>query len=65
MGRKLKKILFIIGAFIILWSTFFITDIVMVNKNKKPIFAIKVADYDDGGSKKYIGLFYNVYHVKD
>lgn len=64
MSKKIKKILIIFGTIISIWLTFFITDVVRVNKDKKPIFAVKVVSYDDGGSVKYMGLFYNVYHIK-
>jgi len=40
------------------------TDIILAEKDKAPVFYARVVHYDDGGSIKYIGLFYQVYHVK-
>ncbi len=64
MGKKLKIVIIICVSVIVLWGMFFITDAVRISKNEKPIFSIKVASYDDGGSEKFMGLFYSVYHVK-
>ena len=63
MKIKSKKIICILLAIIILWGIFFTTDLIRTNKNMKPIFAINISSYDDGGSKKYVGLFYNVYSL--
>lgn len=42
---------------------FFTTDFIRANNNKNPIFSIYPDGYEDGGSKKYIGLFYIVYSL--
>ena len=41
------------------------TDSIRAKNNKQPIFAIKAKLYEDGGSKLYIGLFYNVYAIHE
>jgi len=64
MKRKYKVLIIVFSIILILFATFFTTDYIRAKKEKKPIFAVYVAGYDDGGSKKYLGLFYNVYCVK-
>ncbi|PKK97314.1 MAG: hypothetical protein CVV58_01900 [Tenericutes bacterium HGW-Tenericutes-3] len=61
---RMKKSLIFIGILIIAWSVLFITDYSRTQNDKDPIFCIETARYDDGGSIRYTGLFYNVYHVK-
>lgn len=52
-------ILVMAGAFLVVF------DVVMVTKfNVGPIFAIKVKTYNDGGTKKYAGIFYKVIKYK-
>ena len=46
----------------LLFGTFITTDFLRAKEGKEPIFAIYMKSYEDGGSKKYLGLFYNVYH---
>lgn len=62
--RKRKTILIIVFLVLTIWSIFFITDSNRCKKDKDPIFCIEGAMYDDGGSKRYIGLFYNYYSLK-
>lgn len=63
MNRK-KIILSIVILFLVLWGIFFVTDNIRCKNDKEPIFCIQTGVYDDGGSKKYIGLFYNYYSLK-
>jgi len=65
MGKQLKIALAIFGLALVIWCSFFITDKTRISNNEPPIFVIKVASYDDGGSEKFMGLFYSVYHVKN
>ncbi len=62
--RKTKKRLIIISIVLFLWLIMLSTDIILVEKNQAPVFYAREVSYDDGGSKKYVGLFYQVYHVK-
>ena len=55
-----KRGRYIIGAILIIWITFFITDFYLSKANKPPIFAIPVKRYKDGGSTEYYGLGYKV-----
>lgn len=50
----------IIGAILIIWIAFFITDFSLAKKNKAPVFAIPVIRHKDGGSTEYYGLGYKV-----
>lgn len=59
-----KKISIIIILFMILCGSFFITDSIRCKNDKTPIFCIEVSRYDDGGSIKHVGLFYNYYSLK-
>ncbi len=61
---KNKKIIVVIFSFVCLWASFFITDSIRCKNDKEPIFCVEVASYDDGGSIKYVGLFYNYYSLK-
>ncbi len=60
---KKKIILIILGVIVLIFATFFTTDLIRAKNNEKPIFAIEVTIYNDGGSMKHVGLFYNVYEV--
>jgi len=54
MGR------YIIGAILIIWIGFFITDFSLSKTNKSPVFSIPVIRHKDGGSTEYYGLGYKV-----
>ena len=62
---KKKILLIIICLFALVFSVFFTTDLVRAKHNEKPIFAVEVTQYKDGGSTKHVGLFYNVYCIKE
>lgn len=55
-----KRRRYIIGAILIIWIAFSITDFSLAKANKPPIFAIPVIKYKDGGSTEYYGLSYKV-----
>lgn len=59
-----KKILKIMVIIICIWLIFFVTDVARVKLEKRPIFSIKVATYNDGGSIVYAGIGYKVIHFK-
>lgn len=50
----------IIGAILIIWVAFFITDFSLAKKSKSPVFAIPLIRHKDGGSTEYYGLGYKV-----
>jgi hypothetical protein len=60
---KRKVILAVILSFFLLWAVFFLTDHLRTMAEKTPVFALETNSYDDGGSKKYTGLLYNVYYL--
>ena len=62
--QKRKKRLIVISILLFIWLVMLSTDIMMAEKDQAPVFYARVVAYDDGGSMKYIGLFYQVYHVK-
>jgi len=62
--QKRKKRLIVISIILFLWLVMLSTDIILAEKDHAPVFYARTVSYDDGGSIKYIGLFYQVYHVK-
>jgi hypothetical protein len=61
LGKKV--IFFVLVGFLFVWMFFFITDLIRSKNNETPIFSIYTQGYDDGGSKRYTGLFYSVYDL--
>ena len=61
---KKKIIISILITFVLVWTVFFTTDSIRCKNDQEPIFCIKTSVYNDGGSKKYVGLFYNYYCLK-
>lgn len=63
--NKTEKIILII--FFALIMAFLITDIIMLELGKAPIFCMKVGSYLDGGTTTYMGLGYKIidYNILD
>lgn len=63
MKKKYKIILLLC----IIWLSFFLVDFTLSRYDRKPIFAVPVKVYKDGGSVEYCGLGYKVikYNVLD
>lgn len=62
MRKKFKIVVF---ALFIVWLVIFSTDLIRASNDSDPVFAIQTGSYDDGGSERFTGLFYMVYHVKN
>lgn len=60
MKKGIKVLLIILGVIIILGLIFFIVDYNRVQKQEKPIFCVKDAIANDGGTEEYLGLGYKV-----
>ena len=60
MKKGIKILLIILGVIIILGLTFFAVDYNRVQKQEKPIFCVKDAIANDGGTEEYLGLGYKV-----
>ena len=60
MKNGIKILLIILGVIIILGLTFFTVDYNRVQKQEKPIFCVKDAIANDGGTEEYLGLGYKV-----
>ena len=60
MKKGIKILLIILGVIIILGLIFFAVDYSRVQKQEKPIFGIRYAIANDGGTEEYLGLGYNV-----
>ena len=60
MKKGIKVLLIVIGVIIILGLIFFAVDYSRVQKQEKPIFCIKYAIANDGGTEEYVGLGYKV-----
>lgn len=63
MKKRCKTMIIIIAIILFLFGTFITTDTILANNNQKPVFAICIDSYEDGGSKKYLGLFHLVYDL--
>ena len=63
--NKTEKIILII--FFALIMVFLITDIIMLELGKTPVFCIRAGRYLDGGTTVYIGMGYKIidYNVLD
>ncbi|PKK98770.1 MAG: hypothetical protein CVV57_06170 [Tenericutes bacterium HGW-Tenericutes-2] len=62
--HKRKKRLIVISIILFFWLVMLSTDMILAERDHAPVFYARVVSYDDGGSEKFIGLFYQVYHVK-
>jgi len=60
MKKRTKIILIVISTIVLLGIIFGTVDYFRAGNDKAPIFAIRVANYRDGGSKEYWGLGYKV-----
>lgn len=58
----MKKTMIIISIILLIWLIFLSTDLYLAKKDHQPFFCFEVA-MDDGDQIRYIGLFYQVYHV--
>ena len=56
----MQKRYLILGVFLIVWAIFFITDFVLAQNNKAPVFGVRTSILKDGGTKEYYGLGYKV-----
>lgn len=48
----------------IICTTLMVADVSKLIDGKKPIFSIIKAEYEDGGTIEYIGLFYKIFDYK-
>lgn len=65
MSKKTVKILVIIILILIIFSiTAMFADLSKIIDNKKPVFSIQKAVYEDGGTIEYVGLFYKIFDYK-
>ncbi|MCR3906448.1 MAG: hypothetical protein NUK62_05440 [Tenericutes bacterium] len=62
MSNK-KRWLIILSSILFIWLIMLTTDMIMTQQNKKPVFCIETAQYDDGGSIRYTGILYQVFEV--
>ena len=60
MKKGIKIFLIVLGIIIILGIIFFAVDYNRVQKQKRPIFSIKYAIANDGGTEEYLGLGYKI-----
>lgn len=64
---KWKKIIYIIATsiiiFLLLYAVTYNIDIKRAQKDKQPIFVVKVNSYEDGGSTDYLGLGYKIHII--
>jgi len=54
----------ILSFVLLAWILVLSVDNYRAEHQKAPLFCVEVETYDDGGSIQYVGLFYQVYHVK-
>ncbi len=48
----------------LVWVMMLSADNIRAEQGKIPIFCVEAASFDDGGSTQYIGLLYQIYHIK-
>lgn len=60
MKKILKLLVAIILAIVIIGGFMFLVDCSKINSDKEPKFAVIVNEWDDGGTKEYIGLGYKI-----
>lgn len=60
MKKRIKIVLLIIGLVILLALIFFAIDYSRVQKQEKPIFALKTNEANDGGTVIYTGIGYKI-----
>lgn len=60
VNHRINVLLAVIGLLVAVGVSFFIVDYQRAQQNKRPLFAVEVAHYADGGTREYIGLGYKV-----
>lgn len=63
MKNKRNKVLIGVIVVLAIWILFFSGDGLRSKNNKLPFFSFQTGAYDDGGSVRHNGLFYNVYKL--
>lgn len=64
--NTIKKAIIKASAVLVIWGTFFITDLIRANQNLPPIFCVSLSDYSvASGEVVYTGLFYKVIRTYD
>lgn len=58
----MKKTMIIISIILLVWLVLLSTDLYLAKKNHQPFFCLEV-EMEEGDGVRYIGLFYQVYHV--
>ncbi|MDI6453600.1 hypothetical protein [Peloplasma aerotolerans] len=63
MSNK-KKWYIVVSSILLIWLIMLTTDMILSERGIRPVFCIETARYDDGGSIRYTGFFYQVYDIK-
>lgn len=62
--KTVKKLIGILLIFSILIVTLLCADMYKVLCNDEPLFSVKKAVYEDGGTVEYIGLGYKIFKIR-
>lgn len=62
--RTVKRLLISVIVLVIVISTLFCADVYKILNDNEPMFSIKKAVYEDGGTVEYIGLGYKIFKIK-
>ena len=62
--RTVKRLLISVIVLVIVISTLFCADVYKILNGNEPMFSIKKAVYEDGGTVEYIGLGYKIFKIK-
>ena len=62
--KTVKRLVIGLVVFGILIATVFCADMYKILNNEEPMFSIKKAVYEDGGTIEYIGLGYKIFKIK-
>lgn len=60
-----KKIAIVLSIVLFCWVVVLSVDNIRAENDQAPVFCVEFASYDDGGSIQYVGLLYQVYHVRN
>lgn len=62
--KTVKRLIVIVLVLILLIITLFCADIYKVLNNEEPIFSIRKATYEDGGTVEYVGFGYKIFKIR-
>ena len=62
--KTVKTIITIVIVIIVAIVTAFFADVYKILNNEEPLFSVKKATYEDGGTTEYIGVGYKIFKIR-